>query len=104
MLASPLPAGCEKARPVRVFSRLLFLCLLALAGPALAFWGNDYDEPPPIIRMEPPSQQEVKALGFGNQALNEQVTRFGLARHVPLVPDWPGNWQLFERAQGGFLL
>ena len=97
MLASPLPAGCEKGRPVRVFSRLLFLCLLAVSGPALAFWGNDYDEPPPIIRMEPPSQQEVKALGFGNQALNEQVTRFGLAKHVPLISDW-------SKAQSGKLL
>ena len=97
MLASPLPAGCEKARPVRVFSRLLFLCLLALSGSSLAFWGRDYDEPPPIIRLEPPSQQEVKALGFGNQALNEQVTRFGLAKHVPLISDW-------SKAQSGKLL
>jgi dienelactone hydrolase len=97
MLASPLSAGFEKARPVRVFSRLLFLSLLALAGPALAFWGSDYDEPPPIIRLEPPSQQEVKAIGFGNQAFNEQVTRFGLAKHVPLVPDW-------SKAKSGKLL
>ena len=70
MLASPLPAGFEKARLARVFSRLLFLSLLALVVPALAFWGSDYDEPPPIVRLEPPSQQEVKALGFGNKALH----------------------------------
>ena len=97
MLTSPLSAGCGKVRPVRVFSRLLLLFLLALAGPVLAFWGSDYDEPPPIIRLEPPSQQEVKALGFGNQALNEQVIRFSLARHVPLIPDW-------SKVQSGKLL
>jgi dienelactone hydrolase len=97
MPARPLFAGCEKARCLRAFSFLLTCVALAMAGPVHAFWGNDYDEPPPIVRVEPPSQQEVRALGFGQQALNEQVPRFGLARHVPLIPDW-------SKAQSGKLL
>ncbi len=67
---------------------LLLAGLLPLAAPAQAFWGRTYDEPPPIVRTAPPSQQEVQQLQFGQRAMNEQPPRFGLARHVPLIPDW----------------
>lgn len=72
-------------------------CMFLACGHTHAFWGRAYDEPPPIVRTEPPSVQEVQALGFGNRAFNEQVVRFGLARHVPLIPDW-------SAAQSGKLL
>ena len=62
--------------------------LLFTAIPTQAFWGKDFDEPPPIVRTEPPNLQEVQKLKFGNKALNEQVIRYGLASHVPLIPDW----------------
>lgn len=68
-----------------------FACLLALAmmsSSVFAFWGKDYEEPPPIVRNEPPNLQEVQQLKFGNRAMNDQPNRFGLARHVPLIPDW----------------
>jgi dienelactone hydrolase len=55
---------------------------------AHSFWGKDHEEPPPIIRTEPPSAAEVQALGFGNRAMNDQLPRFGLSRHTPLIPDW----------------
>lgn len=67
-----------------------FACLLALAmmsSSVFAFWGKDYEEPPPIVRNEPPNLQEVQQLKFGNRAMNDQPIRFGLARHVPLIPD-----------------
>jgi dienelactone hydrolase len=67
----------------------VFIALLAgISISANAFWRNDYDEPPPIIRTEPPNLQEVQKLKFGNRALNEQPPRYGLAQHVPLIPDW----------------
>lgn len=53
-----------------------------------AFWERSHEEPPPIVRTEPPSEDEVRQLQFGQRALNDQVVRFGLARHVPLIPDW----------------
>ena len=53
-----------------------------------AFWTKDAEEPPPIIRTEPPSAAEVRALGFGNKAMNDQLVRFGLSPHAPLIPDW----------------
>ena len=65
--------------------------LLALASTSTsisAFWGKEYEEPPPIVRTEPPNLQEVQKLKFGNMAMNEQLRRYGLARHVPLIPDW----------------
>ena len=62
-----------------------FLCAPHIVN---AFWGSDYDEPPPITRIEPPNTEEVKRLKFGNKGLNEQVIRFGLAQHIPLIPDW----------------
>jgi len=79
--------------------RLLGLAALAAGAiaPAQAFWGKDYEEPPPIIRTEPPSAQEMRHLQMGNRALNDQVVRFGLARHLPLIPDW-------SRANSGHLL
>ena len=69
---------------------ICFFITYILCAPhiANAFWGSDYDEPPPIIRTEPPNAQEIKNLKFGNKALNEQVIRFGLAIHTPLIPDW----------------
>jgi len=67
----------------------VLLGLAALAGaPAQAFWGRAYDEPPPIVRTEPPNRQEVQKLQMGQRAFNDQVVRFGLARHEPLIPDW----------------
>jgi dienelactone hydrolase len=71
---------------------------LAIAGFVLlfcssihAFGAKDYEEPPAIIRTDPPNAEEVQKLKFGNKALNEQVIRFGLARHQPLIPDWSGS-------------
>lgn len=66
---------------------IIFMALL-IANSVHAFWGNDFDEPPPIIRRDPPSLREVQNLKFGNKALNEQVIRFGLATHTPLISDW----------------
>lgn len=73
----------------RITSICFFITYL-LCDPHIvnAFWGSDYDEPPPIIRTEPPNAQEIKNLKFGNKALNDQVIRFGLAIHTPLIPDW----------------
>jgi dienelactone hydrolase len=50
--------------------------------------GKKYEEPPPIVRTNPPSLQEVQKLKFGNKSMNEQVIRYGLTPHVPLIPDW----------------
>ena len=68
---------------------LLAIVLTGISSAAHAFfWGKEYDEPPPIVRTEPPNLQEVQKLKFGNLAMNDQPIRFGLARHVPLIPDW----------------
>ena len=75
----------------------LIATALAFVANAHAFWGKDYEEPPPIVRTVPPSAAEVQALGFGQKALNEQPVRFGLAQHFPWIPDW-------SKAQSGQLL
>ncbi|MEY4653790.1 MAG: hypothetical protein RI884_2371 [Pseudomonadota bacterium] len=80
-----------------LLGRVTLVCALLVCANAQAFWGRPYDEPPPIVRTEPPSVQEVQQLGFGQRAMNDQVVRFGLARHVPLIPDW-------SAAQSGKLL
>lgn len=66
-----------------VFVLTTLLCLNAHA-----FLGRDYEEPPQIIRVEAPTAAELQKLKLGNKDSNEQVVRFGLARHVPLIPDW----------------
>ncbi len=76
-------------RTPRPASLAVSLVLAVCAPQAVhAFLGRAYDEPPPIVRTEPPNAQEVQKLQFGQRAFNDQVVRFGLARHVPLVPDW----------------
>jgi dienelactone hydrolase len=80
----------------------LIAFLSGVPNAANAFWGKEYEEPPPIVRAEPPNLQEVQKLKIGNKALNEQIIRFGLARHVPLIPDWSkaqtgklfGSWNI----------
>jgi dipeptidyl aminopeptidase/acylaminoacyl peptidase len=67
---------------------LFIILLTSISSAAKAFWGREYDEPPPIVRTEPPNLQEVQKLKFGNLAMNDQPIRFGLARHVPLIRDW----------------
>ena len=62
--------------------------ILFFSAPVCAFWGKEYEEPPPIVRTEPPNLEEVQKLKFGNLAFNEQPKRFGLTRHIPVVPDW----------------
>jgi len=69
-------------------SRWTLCFTLFFAGSVCAFWGKDFDEPPPIVRLDPPNLQEVQKLKLGNRALNEQVVRYGLAPHSPLIPDW----------------
>jgi len=69
--------------------KIAFMLALALASTSVfAFWGKEYEEPPPIVRTEPLNLQEVQKLKLGNRAMNDQPIRFGLARHVPLIPDW----------------
>ena len=71
------------------FSSITILLVLASTSTSIpAFWGKDYEEPPPIVRTEPPNLQEVQKLKIGIFAMNEVVIRYGLARHVPLIPDW----------------
>jgi len=83
--------------PPRLRTFLTLTCMLLACAHAQAFWWRAHDEPPPIVRTEPPSAKEVQSLGFGQRAMNDQVVRFGLARHVPLIPDW-------SAAQSGKLL
>lgn len=64
---------------------------------ANAFFNRSHEEPPPIVRLEPPSAEEMKRLNMGNRAANDQPVRYGLARHLPLIPDW-------SKAQSGHLL
>lgn len=81
----------------QVLPVFLALCASVAAHAVLAFGGQDDEEPPPIVRQEPPNAAEVQALQMGNQAFNAQVVRYGLAPHVPLVPDW-------SKAQSGKLM
>jgi dienelactone hydrolase len=64
---------------------------------ANAIVDTEFQDPPPIVRIEPPSAEEVRSLNLGNRAANDQPIRFGLAHHLPLIPDW-------SRAQSGKLL
>ncbi len=71
-------------KKITIFLSVWFLW----ASSAQAFWWREYDEPPPIMRTEPLNLQEVLKLKMGNRPLNAQVIRYGLAPHVPLIPDW----------------
>lgn len=87
----------RRRRFSRVVVWLAALIATAVTCNAHAFFKTDYEEPPPIVREDPPSAQEVRVLNLGNSAANDQPPRFGLARHLPLIPDW-------SKARSGKLL
>ena len=76
---------------------LFWVCAVLTSGTTFGFWNRDYDEPPAIIRVEPPTSEEMQRLNFGRYSANAQIRRFGLADHTPLIPDW-------SKAQSGKLL
>ena len=49
--------------------------LLCATHTVNAFWGSDYDEPPPIIRTEPPNAQEIKKANIEQKEVKSTEVR-----------------------------
>jgi dienelactone hydrolase len=69
--------------------KIVLLSLGLLASTSSQAWFNsDYPEPPPIVRTNGMTAEEMIRMNWGKRSTDEQIMRYGLQPFQPLIPDW----------------